>query len=379
MKSVNAHTPQGCDVIIIGGGFHGTSSAFHLAKRGASVCLLEAEYVGRHSSGVNAGGVRTAGRHVAEIPLSRASLALWHHLPDLVGNDGTFVPSGQLKVAETPQELERLRQRVAQLNSLGYTHEVLIDAQQVRELVPSLAPHIVGGIWVHDDGHAIPYRAVAAFQRAAEALGARFYERTMAQRIEYRAGLWHVETPHGEFLAPWLVNTAGAWARGFAEQVGEPVPMKADGLMLMITQRVPAFIKPVMGATGRPLSFKQFDNGTVLIGGALRCPADVERRRGEVDFLKLSSSAKTVTDLFPHLSGINIVRAWAGVEAFMPDDIPVISLSRCAPNLVHAFGFSAHGFALGPIGGQIVSELVLDGKSTLPIEPFAVDRFQRKS
>ena len=92
--------------------------------------------------------------------------------------------------------------------------------------------------------------------------------------------------------------------------------------------------------------------------------------------MKLSSSAQTVTDLFPHLGPVNIVRAWAGVEAFMPDEIPVIGPSRHSPQLVHAFGFSAHGFELGPIGGQIVSELVLDGRSTLPIAPFAVDRFQ---
>lgn len=91
--------------------------------------------------------------------------------------------------------------------------------------------------------------------------------------------------------------------------------------------------------------------------------------------MKLTLSAQTVTDLFPHLTNVNIVRAWAGVEGFMPDDIPVISLSRRAPRLVHAFGFSAHGFELGPIGGQIVSELVLVGQSSLPIAPFAVDRF----
>ena len=375
MQSIDSDNVQGCDVVVIGGGFHGTSSAFHLSRRGASVHVLEAEYVARHSSGVNAGGVRTSGRHIAEIPLSRASLELWHRLPELIGDNGSFVPSGQLKVAETPEELEKLKRRVADLKALGYTHEVIVDAKQIREWIPALAPHIVGGIWVHDDGHAIPYRVVTAFQRAAQNCGARFHERTPARRIEYRKGRWHVFTDRGTFVAPWLVNAAGAWSSTFAEQVGEPVPLKADGLMLMITQRVPHFIDPVMGAAGRPLSFKQFDNGTVLIGGALRCPANVEERRGEVDFLKLSSSAKTVTDLFPHLSGINVVRAWAGVEAFMPDDIPVISLSKRAPNLVHAFGFSAHGFELGPIGGQIVSELILDGRSTLPIEPFAVDRF----
>jgi sarcosine oxidase subunit beta len=365
----------GADVIVMGGGFHGTSSAFHLARRGAKVTLLEAEYCARHASGVNAGGVRTLGRHYAEVPLARASLDLWHRLPELLGEDATFVCSGQLQIAETPAELEKLKRRVADLTALGFTHEVIVDAKAVHELAPALTPHLVGGIWVKDDGHAVPYRAVTAFRHAAQRLGAAFHETTPAQTVERVGDRWRVTTPRGVFSAPWLVNAAGAWAGHFAAQVGEPVPMKPGGLMLMITQRIPHFIDPVLGAAGRPLSFKQFANGTVLIGGGLRCGADVVARHGEVDFMKLSTSAQTVTDLFPHLKGVGINRAWAGVEAFMPDEIPVISLSKKAPNLVHAFGFSAHGFELGPIGGQIVSELVLDGRSTQPIAPFAVDRF----
>ncbi|WP_411883282.1 NAD(P)/FAD-dependent oxidoreductase [Polaromonas sp. YR568] len=375
MKPEGAGRPLGSDVIVIGGGFHGTSSAFHLSRRGAKVTLLESEYCARHASGVNAGGVRTLGRHHAEVPLARASLGLWHRLTELLGEDGSFVPSGQLQIAETPQELDTLRRRVAGLNALGFTHEVIVDAQQVREIAPRLAHHVVGGIWVKDDGHAVPYRAVTAFRHAAQRLGAQFHEATPARTIERAGSQWRVSTPRGIFTAPWLVNAAGAWSGDFAAQAGDTVPMQPGGLMLMITQRVPHFVDPVLGAAGRPLSFKQFANGTVLIGGGLRCPADVVRRHGEVDFLKLSSSAQTVTDLFPHLAGINVVRAWAGVEAFMPDEIPVISLGRHAPQLVHAFGFSAHGFELGPIGGQIVAELVLDGRSTLPIAPFAVDRF----
>ena len=376
MRPESAGRPQGSDVIVIGGGFHGTSSAFHLSRRGAKVTLLEAEYCARHASGVNAGGVRTLGRHHAEVPLARASLDLWHRLPELIGDDGSFVSSGQLQIAETPQELDNLRSRVAELSALGFTHEVIVDAQQVREIAPRLAHHVVGGVWVKDDGHAVPYRAVTAFRRAAQRLGAQFHEATPAQNIARIGNRWRVTTPCGVFSAPWLVNAAGAWSGDFATQAGDSVPMKPGGLMLMITQRVPHFVDPVLGAAGRPLSFKQFGNGTVLIGGALRCPADVVRRHSEVDFLRLSSSAQTVTDLFPHLGGINVVRAWAGVEAFMPDDIPVIGLSCSAPQLIHAFGFSAHGFELGPIGGQIVAELVLDGRSTLPIEPFAVDRFE---
>ncbi|WP_042886175.1 NAD(P)/FAD-dependent oxidoreductase [Cupriavidus necator] len=368
---------MGADVIVIGGGLQGTSSALHLARRGLRVTLLEAEYCGRHASGVNAGGVRTLGRHVAEIPLALASRELWHRLDELTGDDADFVPSGQLKVAETDAELDALRQRVEDLEALGFTHETIVDGHTVRELVPAIAPHVTGAIWVQDDGHALPYRAVTAFRRAAERAGVSVHEATPAQRVAYTGNQWQVDTPRGVFRAARLVNTAGAWAGEFAAQIGEPVPVEAGGLMLMITHRVAPFVKPVLGATGRALSFKQFANGTVLIGGGLRCPADIEARHGDVDMLKLGTSAQTVTALFPHLGPLGINRAWAGVEAFMPDQIPVIGPSRTAPGVVHAFGFSAHGFELGPIVGQIVAELVTEGRSTLPIDAFAVDRFSR--
>lgn len=370
-------TGADADVIVIGGGLQGTSSALHLARRGLRVTLLEAEYCGRHASGVNAGGVRTLGRHVAEIPLALASRDLWHRLAELTGDDADFVPSGQLKVAETDEELDVLRQRVADLEALGFTHEIIVDRHTVRELVPAIAPHVTGAIWVQDDGHALPYRAVTAFRRAAERAGVSVHEATPAQRVEYTGNQWQVSTPRGVFRAGQLVNTAGAWAGEFAAQIGEPVPVEAGGLMLMITHRVAPFVKPVLGATGRALSFKQFANGTVLIGGGLRCLADVQARHGEVDMLKLSTSARTVTALFPHLGPLGINRAWAGVEAFLPDQIPVISPSRTAPGVVHAFGFSAHGFELGPVVGQIVAELVTEGHSTLPIDAFAIDRFNR--
>ena len=368
------------DVIVIGGGFHGMSSALHLARRGLKVTLLEAQYCGRHASGVNAGGVRTSGRDIAEIPLALASREMWHRLPELVGDDCGFVPSGQLKVSETEAEFEVLRERVRLLQSLGFTHEELIDARHVRELVPAIAPHVTGAIWVRDDGHALPFRAVTAFRLAAERAGAVVREETPVERIAHRAGRWHVQCTGGRsFDATHLVNAAGAWAGEFAAQAGDPVPVESGGLMLMITHRAPPFVNPVLGATGRALSFKQFANGTVLIGGGLRCPASLSQRHGEVDMPKLAASARTVTDLFPHLQPLGINRAWAGVEAFMPDNIPVIGPSRASPNLVHAFGFSAHGFELGPIGGRIVADLVTEGSTSLPIAAFAVDRFSRHS
>ena len=378
----DARTPpasalQEADVLVIGGGLHGSSSAFHMARRGASVIVLEADYVGRHSSGVNAGGVRTLGRPLPEIPLALMSREIWHALPDTIGDDGGFVPSGQLKIAETEAELEECRERVALLESHGFTHEKLIDRETVLELEPALANHVTGGIWVERDGYALPFRTTTAFRLAAQKHGARFYEGTAVTHIEPRGERWIAQTPRGTFAARKLLVTAGAWSGELARQAGEPVPVHPEGLMLMVTHRVAPFCRATLGATGRPLSFKQFDNGTVVIGGKLIGIADLPGRHGEVDFMRLVKSAQTVVDLFPHLRHLGVNRAWAGVEAFTADSLPIISASRRAANLYYSFGYCGSGFQLGPACGKLVSELVLDGTPSLSLDAFAIDRFER--
>ncbi|MEO7056427.1 MAG: FAD-binding oxidoreductase, partial [Caldimonas sp.] len=84
-------------------------------------------------------------------------------------------------------------------------------------------------------------------------------------------------------------------------------------------------------------------------------------------------------DLFPRMRGAEIVRAWAGIEGLMADDIPVIGPSGTSQGVWHAFGFSGHGFQLGPIVGSIVADLVTTGRTRLPIEPFSVRRFATHS
>jgi sarcosine oxidase subunit beta len=371
----NTDTDRTADVLVIGGGIHGSSSAFHLAQRGARVIVLEADYVARHSSGVNAGGVRSLGRLLPEIPLSLMSREIWHRLQDTIGDDGGFVASGQMKIAETEAELDECRARVAELEAHGFTHEKIIDRETVLSLEPNLAPHVTGAIWVERDGYALPYRATSALRRAAQARGAVFHEGTPVTRIEQRGERWFAHTPSGLFSADRLVVTAGAWAGELAQQVGEPVPVHPEGLMLMVTHRAAPFCKSTLGATGRPLSFKQFDNGTVVIGGKLIGIADLPGRHGEVDFARLVRSANTVVDLFPHLRHLGVNRAWAGVEAFTDDSLPVISRSKKASNLTYSFGYCGSGFQMGPGCGKLVSELVLDGQASLPLDAFAIDRF----
>ena len=367
------------DVIVIGGGLHGCSAALHLARTGRSVLVLEKDHVARHASGVNAGGVRRLGRHLAEVPLSVASMEIWHRIEELVDDNCGFESYGQVKVAEREADLEILRTRAAQVRSIGFEHEELIDARELRVLLPAVAPQCVGGLVSRRDGAALPFRTTLAFKRKAEQLKVRFHEGTRVQDMKRSSRIWNVATDRGTFEAPVVVNAAGAWGGQIAALLGEPVPIEAAGYMLMITAPVAPFVKPVVGATSRTLSFKQFSNGTVLIGGGHKGRAWPDTNLTSLDFARLALNAQIAAEVFPCIRGAEIVRAWAGIEGQMLDGIPVIGPSSTSEGVVHSFGYSAHGFQLGPICGSIVADLVTQGSTRFDLEPFRIGRFSRDS
>ena len=364
------------DVIIVGGGLMGLSTALHLARRGTKAIVLDKQSPGRHASGVNAGGLRQLNRNIAEIPLTVAAAKIWKNIRDLVDDDCDVMLNGQVRVAETDAELQTLQARVDTLQAQGFQHERIIDKERLYKLVPRLVSGCVGALYNPDDGFARPFHATTAFRHKATALGAQIYTGVEVCGIEKSNDGWKVDTNQGTFSAPSIVNCAGAWANRFAEMFEESVPLTPKAPMLMVTERLPPFLDVVVGAVGHKLSFKQMQNGTVIIGGAHTAQLDFEQEQTEINFADLKTSAQTVTQLFPHMSPVRIVRTWAGIEGFMPDNIPVIGTSAKAAGVFHAFGFSAHGYQLPPIVGRIMYELILDGKTDLPIEPFDIRRFQ---
>jgi len=363
------------DVAIIGGGLHGCSAALHLAMRGKSVTVIEAHHPGRFASGVNAGGVRRLGRHVAEIPLADASLKIWRRIADLVDDDCGFHAVGQLKIAESDADMDKLEARAAEVRALGYDHEVTIGRDRLRDLVPDVHPRAVGGLWCAGDGAADPMRTTLAFYRKARALGVRLRLGERAVGMQRARGRWRVATDRGTVSGAVVLNCAGAWGDVVAGMLGDRVPLETQALTMMVTERVRPFLTPICGLASRKLSFKQTAEGTLLIGGAHLGHADRDAGTAETDPSKLAISAATVADAFPLMRHVNVVRAWAGLEGVTPDAIPVIGPSRCSEDAFHAFGFSAHGFQLGPVVGQAMAALIAEGEAGVPLRAFDVARF----
>jgi glycine/D-amino acid oxidase-like deaminating enzyme len=278
-------------------------------------------------------------------------------------------------VAESDEEFAGFRARVDDLRLRGFTHEELIDRAELKRLVPAVADHCPGGVVSRRDGAADPFITTQAFRRRAVEKGAEVIEGATVTGLARVGDTWRAETSVGPIEAPKVVNAAGAWADRIAAMLGEPVPLAVIAPMLMVTSALPAFIRPVVILRGRKLSFKQRANGTVVIGGGHLAQPFRDENRTVLDWNRLAVSARTVWELFPVMREATIVRAWAGIEARMPDDIPVVGPSSTSEGVYHQFGFSAHGFQLGPGTGAMMAELVATGSTNVPIDGLSIRRF----
>src|SRR5690606_31552569 len=148
-----------------------------------------------------------------------------------------------------------LQDRVAALRAAGYTHEEIIGPDELRRLLPDLSPHCVGASIARRDGAADPHRTLRAFRAAALGAGAELIEHCGIVSMQRRDGAWHVTGEGGrQWVAPNVINTAGAWSARIAAMAGDDIPLSTRSSMMMVTERVRPFIESVVSIVGRSLS-----------------------------------------------------------------------------------------------------------------------------
>lgn len=368
------------DLAVIGAGLMGLSVALEARTRGMNVVILEAETCARHASSASAGGVRSLNRHPAEIALTRAALPLWDALARKLGRNCGFKRSGQIRVAEDAAAMQALEDRAAVTTALGYNHERLITRAELKARIPAIADHCLGALVVDDDGFADPLATVHAWRHANTQADVRIRENTRVMALEKSTAGLRLATSGGSIEAKCVVNTAGAWGDRIAGFAGDRMPLRTAALQMIVTARMPAFVDPVVGSQGRKLSLKQTAAGSVVIGGAYE--GDVGEGpdgplRGVPRAGRAASNLANAVSLFPALRTARVTRIWAGLEGMTPDGLPYLGQSENLSGLFHAFGFSAHGFALAPLIGPLVADLLEGKRNNHTIAPFAPDRFGR--
>ncbi|HEV7390873.1 MAG TPA: FAD-binding oxidoreductase, partial [Burkholderiales bacterium] len=205
--------------------------------------------------------------------------------------------------------------------------------------------------------------------------GAEVHEGCEVIGAEHAFAQWRIATSGGTFCAPSVANCSGAWGDKVAQFLGDTISLAPNGSMQFITERLPMFVKPVVGSASRPFSLKQFENGTVLFGGGHRAPVFRDINRCELNSGGIAKAALSAAMLFPMLGSAHIVRVWSGIEGFTEDRLPVIGHGQ-HEGVFHAFGFSGHGFQLGPAVGALIADVLTTGSTPVSIEAFSPARLQ---
>jgi sarcosine oxidase subunit beta len=369
------------DVIVVGGGIMGAATAFFLRKRGRSVILLERDLVGQAASGTNFGNVRRQGRFLPQLPLAHRSRAIWGDLPGIIGDDAEFVETGHLRIAFRQTDAERIAKYAEDARHWGLEIE-LFSANALRARFPFVATDAVFGSFSPHDGHANPRLATPAFARAARREGAQVHENTEVLGIARSGEDFVVETTRGQFRAPALQISAGAWGRAMAASFDEDVPLVARGPQMGVTEPAPYRIGPVLNLAStvehEGVYLRQVARGNIVFGGGARTDVALETRRAHVDPRNTLNQLPQLRRLLPMIGELHVIRTWSGVEGYVADDIPVMGASAKQPGLFYAFGFCGHGFQLGPGVGETMAQLIATGDPGVSIEPFSVARFQKQ-
>jgi sarcosine oxidase, subunit beta len=360
------------DVGVVGGGIVGASTAYFLADRGARVLLLESGRVGREASGMNAGGVRQQARALPEMPLALRSLELWADLDKRLDMPLEYERCGDLRIIETEADAERLRAIAARERETGLSLE-WVEGQTLRSLVPTLSPRVLGGTFCATGGQANPLLVAPTFGKRARDLGVAVWEDCPVQAVRRDGTGFVLETANGPVRAGRLVLAAGAWTPLVAEMLGVRVPIALFVPQMTATVPLPRVLPVVLLGFSRKLSMKQMRSGAVLIGGGKRGWGDlVTRARGPAE-ANVRLGAVDAVEVLPVLGAAETTRTWVGLEGLTPDEMPIID----AVDGIHlAAGFCGHGFAIGPVVGQLLAEWVLDGRPSLDLSAFRLDRFQ---
>ncbi|EIC84316.1 FAD-binding oxidoreductase [Serratia sp. M24T3] len=365
--------PQSADVVIIGGGIVGCSAALSLSRRGLRVILLERDTCGSRSSGVNFGGVRRQGRTIEQLPLAVRAKRIWDTLPDYIGIDGEYIQSGHLKLARSQQEFAELESYRERTRDFGLDLQ-LIGPMTLRQRFSWLASNVTGGSYCPQDGQANPRLVSPAFAAAARRAGTLIFERFTVSGIEKLSEEFHVSGADGSrFTAPNLLNCAGAWSKDLAAQFGDEVPLTQGYPAMAVTEPLPFFIPYSLGVCGSEVYCRQVQRGNVVMGGGRGIGLTDSTSRSTAEMLQTLMAR--IVRLIPSMRNVQIIRTWSGVEAYTPDKQPILCASPTTAGLFHGFGLSGAGFEIGPAVGEVLADLVIDGRTETPIHTFDLQRF----
>ncbi|MGV4981035.1 NAD(P)/FAD-dependent oxidoreductase [Streptomyces sp. NRAIS4] len=369
--------PASADVVIIGGGVMGASTAFHLAEAGVTnIVVVERGDLGCGSSGKPIGGVRAQFSDPLNIELGSRSLRAYRDFSRRPGAGIGLDIVGYLFLLDSERQAADFEAGVELQNSLGVPSR-LISPDEARLLCPYVSTDgLVAAAHSPADGHARPGLVVQGYARAAARAGVTLATHTAVVGIDTAGSrVVAVHTSHGRIVCSTVICTAGAWSARIGDMVGLSLPVRPVKRQLAFTVPLtpPAPRIPFTIDFSSTAYFHNSDDG-LLFGLANPGQEEGFDTTWTPEWLELFRSV--ARRRAPALADMRTGAGWAGLYEVTPDHNALIGRSGELPDFLYATGFSGHGFLQAPAVGEVVRDLYLEREPFTDISPLSADRFR---
>ncbi|MCB8881267.1 FAD-binding oxidoreductase [Acidisoma cellulosilytica] len=354
------------DIAIIGAGAMGATTALHLARGGMRVALIDRGEICREASGVNAGTLTLHMTRAALIPYAMKGRELWLTAEQWLGRDVGARSAPGFSLAFTEAEEEMLVKRAAARSAMGAPIR-LISPAEACAIDPGINPAIRAAAFCALDGHVTAYLTGRAYRQALTAAGVTMVEKIPVSAIEQQGSGYLIHGTCGTRLsAKRIVLAGGVWLESMLAMLGLRAAVKCLINQLVITERMRPVMRSVVGIANGLLSLKQFENGSVLIGGGWQGRGDPIRGGVEPIPDNLIGNIRLARHAIPALGETRVVRIWLGLESETADAMPMIGP---LPGMEGAYviGCVHSGYTSAPYMGQLLAELILGGEPEMPL------------
>ncbi len=375
---------ENSDVIIIGGGINGVSTAFYLAQQGARVTLIEKRFIASGPTGYSSAIIRQHYSNPVTARMALESLRVWKNFSELIGGNCGFTQCGFI-MAVQPPDVEGLKANIRLQQSVGIQTS-FVSPQEIKEIDPHADVVGIGGAaYEPEGGYCDASTAANAFAQAAQRLGTRMEIGVEATRIQVESGrVVGVETSQGFYPAPHVVVVAGPWTPRLLSHLGVEFPSIAARIKIGFYRRPAQFDRHcVWGDFANQIYLRPETGNLTLVGSispdeANDTVADPDNFRETVELEVLADFAERAVKRFPALEQSHVLRSYAALYDVTPDWHPILDGLPGVEGLYVCAGSSGHGFKLAPAAGKMMAKLIMDGKKQDDdIELFSFERFEK--
>jgi sarcosine oxidase subunit beta len=366
-------------VVIIGGGVHGVSTAYYLTKLGIKdIAVLDKGYLGGGASARTTAIIRANYITVEGIPFFNESLKLYEGLAKELNFNILFNQMGRLDLGHTDAAVYGLRMRT-EFNRLLGVDSRMVGPKEVKDLVPPIdlregKPFPILGALYHPPCGVVRHDAVVwGFARGANNGGVELHPFTEVTGIDRTNGhVSGVETSRGFVQADTVLSTTAGWSSTIAAMVDLKLPLTTHPLEVMVTEPLKPFLHKTISSANLHAYVYQTDRGEVVIGGGVDPYQSYSQRSS---LRPIEELAAHTLEMFPCMGQVKVLRQWSGLCDMSPDYAPIMGTVQGLDGFVLSCGWGSWGFKAAPAAGKSIAQLISTGETPDLIKPFGLSRF----